>query len=75
MTSSHCVPSLKPHYGDNERNEPVKDYDDESVMRLADQVTRGVSIATPVFDGANEGNIVEMLEAGRSSFIRSVDRL
>ncbi|MDJ0612900.1 MAG: DNA-directed RNA polymerase subunit beta [Rhizobiaceae bacterium] len=53
---------LETTFGDNERNEPVKDYDDESVMRLADQLTRGVSIATPVFDGANEGNIVEMLE-------------
>jgi len=53
---------LEETFGDNERNEPVKDYDDESVMRLADQLTRGVSIATPVFDGANEANIVEMLE-------------
>ena len=49
-------------YGDNDRNEPVKRYDDESVVRLADQLTRGVSIATPVFDGAHEPDIVEMLE-------------
>ncbi len=49
-------------YGDNDRNEPVKDYDDESIMRLAEQLTRGVSIATPVFDGAHEPDIVEMLE-------------
>ena len=33
-----------------------------SLEYLADQTRRGVSIATPVFDGANEGDIVEMLE-------------
>ena len=53
---------LEQVYGDNERNEPVKKYDDESVMRLANQVRRGVSIATPVFDGAHEPDIVDMLE-------------
>ena len=47
---------------DNSRNEPVRSYDDESVVRLADQMKRGVSIATPVFDGANEANINTMLE-------------
>ena len=53
---------LEQVYGDNERNEPVKNYDDDSVMRLASQVRRGVSIATPVFDGAHEPDIVDMLE-------------
>ena len=47
---------------DNDRNEPVRRYDDESVVRLADQMKRGVSIATPVFDGAHEADINEMLE-------------
>jgi DNA-directed RNA polymerase subunit beta len=46
----------------NDRNEPVKRYDDESVLRLAEQMRRGVSIATPVFDGAHETNINDMLE-------------
>jgi len=53
---------LESIYGDNDRNEPVKDYDDDSIMRLADQLERGVSIATPVFDGAHEEDIVELLE-------------
>ncbi|MCE7028595.1 DNA-directed RNA polymerase subunit beta [Jiella avicenniae] len=48
--------------GDNDRNEPVKSYDDDSVVTLAKQMTKGVSIATPVFDGANEKDIVEWLE-------------
>ncbi|MDN2568089.1 DNA-directed RNA polymerase subunit beta [Aquibium sp. A9E412] len=52
----------------NERNEPVREYDDESVVRLGEQMRRGVSIATPVFDGAHESDINEMLEmAGMSS--------
>ncbi|MGE0501766.1 MAG: DNA-directed RNA polymerase subunit beta [Rhizobiaceae bacterium] len=52
----------------NDRNEPVRQYDDDSVVRLADQMKRGVSIATPVFDGAHEANIDEMLkEAGLQS--------
>ena len=64
---------LEQVYGDNERNEPVKNYDDESIVRLASQVRRGVSIATPVFDGAHEPDIVEMLEqAGMHSSGQSV---
>jgi len=64
---------LEEVYGDNERNEPVKNYDEESVLRLAQQVRRGVSIATPVFDGAHEADIVEMLElAGLHSSGQSV---
>jgi DNA-directed RNA polymerase subunit beta len=52
----------------NDRNEPVRDYDDESVVRLAEQFKRGVSIATPVFDGAHESDINDMLEqAGMAS--------
>jgi len=64
---------LEQVYGDNERNEPVKNYDEDSVLRLAQQVRRGVSIATPVFDGAHEADIVEMLEqAGLHSSGQSV---
>jgi len=53
---------------DNERNEPVRLYDDESVVRLADQMKRGVSIATPIFDGGHESDINEALaDAGLST--------
>jgi len=54
--------TLEALYGDNERNEPVADYDDDSIVRLADQLKDGISIATPVFDGAHEPDIVTMLE-------------
>ena len=53
---------LESIYPDNDRNEPVRKYDDDSIMRLADQLKRGVSIATPVFDGAHEPDIVQLLE-------------
>jgi DNA-directed RNA polymerase subunit beta len=54
-------------------NEPVKDYDEASVVRLAQQIERGVSIATPVFDGAREPDVAEALafagldESGQST--------
>jgi DNA-directed RNA polymerase subunit beta len=56
---------LKQVYGDNNKNEKVVEYDDDGVVMLAEQLTAGVPIATPVFDGAREPDIVEMLqEAG-----------
>lgn len=42
--------------------EPVEKYDDDSVARMGEHLRKGVSIATPVFDGAREPDIVEMLE-------------
>ncbi|UHD44694.1 DNA-directed RNA polymerase subunit beta [Aureimonas altamirensis] len=63
---SHDVKPLRTEIsgllGDSDRNEKVAVFDDESVITLARQMKRGVSIATPVFDGANEHDIVEMLE-------------
>jgi DNA-directed RNA polymerase subunit beta len=53
---------------DNDRNEPVRRYDDDSIIRLGEQMRRGVSIASPVFDGAHEANIDDMLtQAGLST--------
>ena len=43
-------------------DDKVGDMDDDSILRLADQVRNGVSIATPVFDGAKEADIEQMLE-------------
>ncbi|HWJ72798.1 MAG TPA: DNA-directed RNA polymerase subunit beta [Kaistia sp.] len=49
-------------YGDNAKNEKVVDLDDASVVKLSQHLSKGVSIATPVFDGAREPDIVEMLK-------------
>jgi DNA-directed RNA polymerase subunit beta len=59
--------------GPGPKGDEVREYDDDSVVRLADQWKRGVSIATPVFDGAHEGDVNAMLvmaglkESGQST--------
>ena len=40
---------------DNDRNEPVRDSTTSRLFASASNCVAGVSIATPVFDGANEG--------------------
>jgi DNA-directed RNA polymerase subunit beta len=49
-------------YGGNDKNEAVAHFDDDSLIRLGQQLSQGVPIATPVFDGANEDDIVDMLK-------------
>jgi DNA-directed RNA polymerase subunit beta len=50
---------------DDNRNEPIRIMDDTGVLEIAKQMRKGVSIATPVFDGADEADINAMLkEAG-----------
>ena len=36
------------------------------LLEVGENLRRGVPIATPVFDGAHEKDIVEMLRAGRA---------
>ena len=50
---------LKQIYGDDET---IKALDDKSLAELGENLRRGVPIATPVFDGAREKDIVEMLK-------------
>ncbi|MGE4246505.1 MAG: DNA-directed RNA polymerase subunit beta [Parvibaculaceae bacterium] len=45
------------------KNEAIDHSSDEELAELAGNLTRGVPIATPVFDGAREDDINEMLEA------------
>ena len=40
----------------------IMELDDEAVVELGENLRRGVPIATPVFDGAHEKDIVDMLE-------------
>jgi DNA-directed RNA polymerase subunit beta len=58
--------TLKDIYG---ADETVSSLDDKGIVELGDNLRRGVPIATPVFDGAREKDIVEMLE--RSGLDRS----
>ncbi|MFO1089838.1 MAG: DNA-directed RNA polymerase subunit beta [Hyphomicrobiales bacterium] len=45
------------------KDETVASLDDGQVVELATNLTKGVPIATPVFDGAREEDIGQMLEA------------
>jgi DNA-directed RNA polymerase subunit beta len=40
----------------------ITDLDDDGMIRLGEHLSKGVPIATPVFDGAKEADIVELLE-------------
>jgi DNA-directed RNA polymerase subunit beta len=45
-------------------NDPsIKSMDDDQLVELASNLGKGVPVATPVFDGAREPDIVEMLKA------------
>jgi DNA-directed RNA polymerase subunit beta len=45
-----------------ENKSEIMELDDEAVVELGENLRRGVPIATPVFDGAREKDIVDMLE-------------
>jgi len=53
---------LKDIYGPDVYKTDVNDLTDEEVMELGANLTPGVPIATPVFDGAREDDIAEMLQ-------------
>ena len=49
-------------YGTTSGNDSVAKMKEEEVVLLASQIKKGVPIATPVFDGAREADIVDMLK-------------
>ncbi|MEQ8748077.1 DNA-directed RNA polymerase subunit beta [Pyruvatibacter sp.] len=50
--------TLENVYGDDPT---LKELDEEGLVELGTNLTKGVPIATPVFDGAHEGDVVDML--------------
>ncbi|MBE9604242.1 DNA-directed RNA polymerase subunit beta [Acetobacteraceae bacterium H6797] len=52
---------LRDVYGDEIFERDIKDMSEEQLMELGDNLTRGVPIATPVFDGARMSDIETML--------------
>ena len=55
-------------YGKDVYKEDIADMREDELMELGSNLTNGVPMATPVFDGAREDDIVEMLEkAGLAS--------
>jgi DNA-directed RNA polymerase subunit beta len=53
---------LKAVYGERAYKQDVAELDDPQTLELAENLRHGVPIASPVFDGATEQDIVEMLE-------------
>src|ERR1700752_4891129 len=49
-------------YNENGRAEDLDQFDDEEIMKLANNLKKGVPFATPVFDGAHESEIRRMLD-------------
>ena len=45
-----------------DKKEALDEFSDEEIMELANNLKSGVPMATPVFDGANEGEIKQMLK-------------
>ena len=59
-------------YGD-ETGEEIRGYSDGELLELGDNLRPGVPIATPVFDGAHEADIVRMLEEAGCAALGSGD--
>ncbi|MBB4285869.1 DNA-directed RNA polymerase subunit beta [Roseospira goensis] len=53
---------LEDVYGPAEYQEAIADLDESDLLEMGDNLRSGVPIATPVFDGAREADIVTMLE-------------
>ena len=53
---------LEDVYGKKEYKDNISKLTDEEVLELADNMKSGLPIATPVFDGARESDINEMLD-------------
>ncbi|AXX96546.1 DNA-directed RNA polymerase subunit beta [Profundibacter amoris] len=65
--------AMKIAYGDDVYEEGIKGMDDDQLITAASNVTNGVPIATPVFDGAKEEDINDALErAGFTSSAQSI---
>ncbi|QDY68292.1 DNA-directed RNA polymerase subunit beta [Qingshengfaniella alkalisoli] len=65
--------AMKIAYGDDVYAEGIEGMDDDQLAEAAGNVTRGVPIATPVFDGAKEADINDALtRAGFSESGQSV---
>jgi DNA-directed RNA polymerase subunit beta len=59
---------LQDVYGSGQYDEDIKDMSTDEVVEMAGNLRKGVPMATPVFDGAREDDIVHMLEkAGLAS--------
>jgi len=50
--------------GESRQNVDIESFSDDEVRRLAENLRKGLPVATPVFDGAKESEIKQLLELG-----------
>ncbi|WP_445428143.1 DNA-directed RNA polymerase subunit beta [Alishewanella sp. HL-SH05] len=50
--------------GESRQNVDIESFTDDEVRRLAQNLRKGLPVATPVFDGAKESEIKQLLELG-----------
>ncbi len=62
MESGPLRETLKGLYGEGAKIDDLDRLENVELLEVAQNLTRGVPIATPVFDGAREPDIVKMLE-------------
>jgi DNA-directed RNA polymerase subunit beta len=58
----HLRSKLTEIYGDKHSGKFVKDLTDAELVEMSTNLSKGITFATPVFDGAKEDDIVKMLE-------------
>ncbi len=56
---------LNSYYDSESEKQKIAELDDDGVVAVANKERRGLHVATPVFDGANEDEISHLLELGR----------
>jgi DNA-directed RNA polymerase subunit beta len=61
-TATQIKKQLREVYGDKAYKAEIADLDEVQTIELARNLAKGVPFASPVFDGAHEADIVEMLE-------------
>jgi DNA-directed RNA polymerase subunit beta len=61
-TAAQIKKQLREVYGEKAYKAEIADLDEEQTLELARNLSKGVPFASPVFDGAHEADIVEMLE-------------
>jgi DNA-directed RNA polymerase subunit beta len=59
---SKLTEKLQAAYGADEFDNKVSKLDDKEVVEMANNLRGGVPMATPVFDGAHEGDVSKLLE-------------
>ena len=57
--------ALKYAYGDERISKFIDEADDQSIKKISSRVREGVHIGTPVFDGAKEAEVKELLKRAR----------